>query len=71
MRRLTTEDYVVDAVTRYPLSETSAEGGSMRCAKGVAVPAARASAVGRAVRNLRRLHCTMPVALAFCGDYMV
>ena len=40
MRRLTTEDYVVDAVTRYPLSETSAEGGSMRCAKGVAVPAA-------------------------------
>ena len=33
MRRLTAEDYAVDAVTAYPPSEVSAGGGSTRGAK--------------------------------------
>ena len=35
MRRLTAEDYAVDAVTAYPPSEASAGGGSTRGAKAL------------------------------------
>jgi hypothetical protein len=35
MRRLTTDDYAVDAVTAYPPSEVSAGGGSTRGAKAL------------------------------------
>ena len=35
MRRLTTDDYAVDAVTEYPPSGASAEGGSTRGAKAL------------------------------------